>query len=163
MIRERTALDRLRRRGTELPWPRIAPALLAGALAATYVAVSPPSLDLAAHLLRAKLFATEGFGIWNDWWYTGHPVVMYGLLFPAVAAALLLGAALIFGAVRMHQIDDIVARAPRLAVGLVQPNVGYSNDGGFSRDEALRQDLGLARAGAGAYQQDTSCGGLPVK
>jgi apolipoprotein N-acyltransferase len=59
--------------------------------------------------------------------------------YPAIAAALLLGAALTFGAVRMQQVDATVARAPRLAVGLVQPNVGYSNDGGFSRDEALRQ------------------------
>src|SRR5271168_3538977 len=59
--------------------------------------------------------------------------------YPAIAAALLLGAALTFGAVRMQQVDAAVARAPRLQVGLVQPNVGYSNDGGFSRDEALRQ------------------------
>jgi apolipoprotein N-acyltransferase len=59
--------------------------------------------------------------------------------YPAIAAALLLGAALSFGAVRMHQVDAMVARAPRLAVGLVQPNVGYSNTGEFSRDEALGQ------------------------
>ncbi len=59
--------------------------------------------------------------------------------YPAVAAALLLGAALIFGAVRMRQIDAIVARAPRLKVGLVQPNFAYTIDGEFSRDEALRQ------------------------
>jgi hypothetical protein len=52
------------------------------------VIVSPPSLDLAAHMLRAKLFATVGFGIWNNWWYAGHSVVLYSVLFPAVAAAL---------------------------------------------------------------------------
>jgi hypothetical protein len=51
------------------------------------VIVSPPSLDLAAHMLRTKLFATEGFGIWNNWWYGGHSVVLYSVLFPAVAAA----------------------------------------------------------------------------
>ena len=87
MIAERTVLERAAR-GVELPWARIGPVLLAGVLAATYVAVSPPSLDLAAHMLRAKLFATEGFGVWNDWWYAGHPVVMYSLLLPAVAAVL---------------------------------------------------------------------------
>ena len=54
---------------------RIAPTLLAAALAAAYVIISPPSDDLAAHLLRAKLFATEGFGIWNNWWYAGHHIV----------------------------------------------------------------------------------------
>ena len=70
------------------PWLRLAPTLLAAVLAAAYVITSPPSGDLAAHLLRAKLFSTAGFGIWNNWWYAGHPVVMYSVLFPPVAAAL---------------------------------------------------------------------------
>jgi hypothetical protein len=69
-------------------WQRLAPAGLAAVLAAIYVIVSPPSLDLAAHLLRVKLFDAEGFGIWNNWWYAGHPVVLYSVLFPAVAATL---------------------------------------------------------------------------
>jgi apolipoprotein N-acyltransferase len=59
--------------------------------------------------------------------------------YPALAAALVLCAALIFGSVRMHQIDDIVAHAPRLKVGLVQPNFAYNVTGDFSREEALRQ------------------------
>jgi apolipoprotein N-acyltransferase len=58
---------------------------------------------------------------------------------PAVIAAALVSAALIYGAVRMHQVDDTVARAPRLKVGLVQPNFAYTIDGDFSREEALRQ------------------------
>jgi hypothetical protein len=70
------------------PWQRLAPTVLAAVLAAVYVIVSPPSLDLAAHMLRAKLFSTEGFGIWNNWWYSGHSVVLYSVLFPAVAAVL---------------------------------------------------------------------------
>src|SRR5438552_9640834 len=56
---------------------RLAPTLLAAALAAAYVIASPPSLDLAAHVLRARLFSAEGFGIWNNWWYGGHHVVLY--------------------------------------------------------------------------------------
>lgn len=48
--------------------------------------VSPSSEDLAAHLLRAKLFATEGFGIWNNWWYGGHNVPGYSVLFPPLGA-----------------------------------------------------------------------------
>jgi hypothetical protein len=52
------------------------------------VIVSPPSLDLAAHLLRAKLFAAEGFGLWDNWWYSGHHVLLYSVLFPAAAAAI---------------------------------------------------------------------------
>ncbi len=76
-------------------------------------------------------------------------------LYPASAAAALTAAALIFGAVRMHQVDDIVARAPRLQIGLVQPNFAYSASGEISRDEAIRQltalqseSLRLEQAGA---------------
>jgi hypothetical protein len=67
---------------------RAAPTLLAGALALAYAIASPPSLDLAAHLLRAKLFSSEAFGLWNNWWYAGHHVMSYSVLFPPVAAAL---------------------------------------------------------------------------
>lgn len=59
--------------------------------------------------------------------------------YPAMAAAGMLAAALIFGAVRMRQTDESAARAPHLKVGLVQPNFAYTIDGEFSRDEALRQ------------------------
>jgi apolipoprotein N-acyltransferase len=59
--------------------------------------------------------------------------------YPAMAAAALVAAALVFGAVRMHQVDETLARAPRLKVGLVQPNFAYTADGEFSRDEAIRQ------------------------
>jgi apolipoprotein N-acyltransferase len=59
--------------------------------------------------------------------------------YPALAAAALLAASLLFGAVRMRQVDDIVAQAPRLKVGLVQPNFAYSVDGEFSTDEAIRE------------------------
>lgn len=64
---------------------RIAPTAVAGALALAYVVLSPPSLDLAAHLLRAKLFGAEGFGLWDNWWYSGHHVPGYSVLFPPVA------------------------------------------------------------------------------
>jgi hypothetical protein len=71
-----------------LDWRRLAPTLVAGGLALVYLIASPPSLDLAAHLLRAKLFAAEGFGLWNLWWYGGHHVLGYSVLFPPVAAAI---------------------------------------------------------------------------
>ena len=67
---------------------RIAPTVVAGVFAIFYVIISPPSLDLAAHLLRAKLFSAEGFGIWNNWWYAGHHVPGYSVLFPPIAALL---------------------------------------------------------------------------
>jgi apolipoprotein N-acyltransferase len=59
--------------------------------------------------------------------------------YPAIACAALLAAALLFGGVRMRQVDALIAHAPALKVGLVQPNFAYTIDGEFSRDEALRQ------------------------
>jgi len=67
---------------------RIAPTLIAAILAAVYVIVSPPSLDLAAQLFRAQLFRAEGFGLWNNWWYSGSDILSYSVLFPALSAAL---------------------------------------------------------------------------
>jgi hypothetical protein len=65
----------------------IVPAAIAAAFALAYVIASPASGDLAAHVFRAHLFASDPFGIWNDWWYDGHHTVGYSLLFPAAAAA----------------------------------------------------------------------------
>ncbi|MDP9084057.1 MAG: apolipoprotein N-acyltransferase [Pseudomonadota bacterium] len=58
---------------------------------------------------------------------------------PAVLAGALLAAALIFAAVRMRQVDELIARAPRMKVGLVQPNFAYPVDGEVSRAEDIRQ------------------------
>ncbi len=70
--------------------PRAArvPVAIAATLALLYVVLSPPSGDLAAHMFRAHLFASDPFGIWNDYWYGGHHTVSYSLLYPAFAALL---------------------------------------------------------------------------
>ena len=85
-----TTADLTRPTTGELEWAqlgkRLAPTLVAALFAAAYVIASPPSLDLAAHLFRAQLFRVEGFGIWNNWWYSGHDIVGYSVLFPAVSA-----------------------------------------------------------------------------
>jgi apolipoprotein N-acyltransferase len=73
--------------------------------------------------------------------------------FPAFAAAGLLVAALIFGAVRMRQTDEVVAHAQQLKVGLVQPNFAYTIDGEFSADEALRQLTALQEQSRRLEQQ----------
>jgi hypothetical protein len=75
-------------RAHTMPWARVAPVLTAGVLAAVYVVVSPPTQDLAAHLFRARLFAEQGFGLWNDYWYSGHHILGYSVLFPAISALL---------------------------------------------------------------------------
>src|ERR1700678_166571 len=63
----------------------VVPAAISGLLGLAYVLVAPAGGDLPAQLLRVKLFAAEGFGIWNNWWYGGHNVAGYSLLFPPVA------------------------------------------------------------------------------
>jgi hypothetical protein len=67
---------------------RALPMLAAAVIAAAYVIIAPRSEDLAAHLLRSRLFASEGFGLWNNWWYGGHNVLGYSVLFPPLAALL---------------------------------------------------------------------------
>jgi hypothetical protein len=61
---------------------RLTPTLVAALLAAVYLIVQPAGADLPAQLLRVKLFATAGFGIWNNWWYGGHYLLAYSVLFP---------------------------------------------------------------------------------
>ena len=57
---------------------------------------------------------------------------------PLIGAATALAAALIFGTVRMRQVDETLAHAPWLKIGLVQPNIAYSSDGELSTEEAVR-------------------------
>ncbi|HEV7615500.1 MAG TPA: hypothetical protein VGO36_04660 [Solirubrobacterales bacterium] len=60
------------------------PVLLA---AIAYIALRPPSVDLAAQLFRTELFASHGFLAWNNYWYSGHYLLGYSLLFPPLGAA----------------------------------------------------------------------------
>jgi apolipoprotein N-acyltransferase len=57
----------------------------------------------------------------------------------ASAAVVLVATSLIFGAIRMRQVDALIVRAPRLEIGLVQPNFAYTADGEFSTEEAERE------------------------
>ncbi len=56
--------------------------MLAGALALGYLIVRPAGADLPAQLLRVRLFAVEGLGVWDNWWYGGHYLLGYSVLFP---------------------------------------------------------------------------------
>src|SRR5947209_8483905 len=77
-----------RRRLTAPDPRRIVAIAIAAAFALAYVIASPASGDLAAHVFRAHLFKADPFGIWNNYWYDGHHIVGYSLLFPAAAAVL---------------------------------------------------------------------------
>jgi apolipoprotein N-acyltransferase len=92
-----------------------------------------------------------------------NPAARYSVL----ACTLVVGAALLFGALRMRQIDELIAHAPRLKIGLVQPNFAYTNDGDFSREEALRELAALQEQShrleqAGAQLVVWSEGSYPV-
>jgi hypothetical protein len=57
---------------------------LAGAVALAYLALGPPSADLAAQYYRADL----GLVLWDNGWYGGHHMPGYSILFPPLAAVL---------------------------------------------------------------------------
>lgn len=65
-----------------------APWLLALVLAGLWLALAPPTPDLAAQAYRSDLFAREGFTVWNGFWYAGHHTPGYSLLFPPLGALL---------------------------------------------------------------------------
>jgi hypothetical protein len=75
----------LRRLDARTAAVRVAPVLVAAALAALYLIWSPPSLDLAAAEYRAWLFGREGFAVWDLQWYAGHHLPGYSVLFPPLA------------------------------------------------------------------------------
>ncbi|MEO6497333.1 MAG: hypothetical protein ABIO51_07595, partial [Solirubrobacteraceae bacterium] len=57
-------------------------------LAVLYLVLDPPSADLAAQTYRVGLFEREGPIIWDNYWYGGHHLPGYSVLFPPLAAAL---------------------------------------------------------------------------
>ena len=62
--------------------------LLAGLFAIAYLILRPASADLAAQTFRSDLFASHGFLLWNNNWYSGHYLPGYSVLFPPLGAAL---------------------------------------------------------------------------
>ena len=65
---------------------RIAPWLLAAALAVVWLLIGPATPDLAAAVYRAGLFQREGFTLFNANWYGGHHTPAYSILFPPFGA-----------------------------------------------------------------------------
>src|SRR5215218_3983430 len=64
------------------------PLALGVALATTYIAFAPKTGDLAAQSFRAGIVARTGFSSWNNFWYGGHHLPGYSVLFPAFGATL---------------------------------------------------------------------------
>jgi hypothetical protein len=111
MTTARSPRQRGARRRQAMPDPgRIAPSTIAAAFALAYVIASPASGDLAAHMFRAHLFSSDPFGIWNNFWYDGHHIVGYSLLFPAAAAVLTPQLAAAIAAVGTAALFEPIAR-----------------------------------------------------
>jgi len=60
----------------------------AAVLAVVYLILEPSTVDLAAQTFRADLFDSSGFIIWNNYWYAGHYLLSYSVLFPPLGALL---------------------------------------------------------------------------
>jgi apolipoprotein N-acyltransferase len=60
-------------------------------------------------------------------------------LAPAIAAAVILLAVLLYGKLRMQHFDALSAAAPQLKIGLVQPNVAYNQKGLVHPEQAASQ------------------------
>jgi hypothetical protein len=73
-------------RSRHAPDPRrLAPTVLAAALAVVYLIWQPPSLDLAAAEYRAWLFGHTGLAVWDGQWYGGHHLPGYSVILPPLA------------------------------------------------------------------------------
>ena len=57
---------------------------LAALLAVAYLAIDPPSADLAGQEYRARL----GLVLWDNAWYGGHHMPGYSVLYPPLGAVL---------------------------------------------------------------------------
>jgi hypothetical protein len=97
---------------------------LATPLSIVYLALSPPSGDLAAATYRSDLFARVGFTVWDNGWYAGHAVAAYSLLAPALGAWLgvrillalsAVSASVLFGLLAARGLPKEAARAASLA------------------------------------------------
>jgi apolipoprotein N-acyltransferase len=134
------------RRHVKLPMTLLAPlAMVSGELLVPQIFPCGQWISQAWHPLIIQIADITGpFGV------TAILLMVSGALYdvsrgaraarlPAAAAAAVLAAVLIYGAIRMHQVDTAIASAPRLDIGLVQPNFAYSASGDESREEILRQ------------------------
>jgi hypothetical protein len=61
---------------------------IAAALVAVWLLVDPRTPDLAAQVYRVGLFEHLGFSVWDEYWYAGHALPGYSLLFPPLASLL---------------------------------------------------------------------------
>jgi apolipoprotein N-acyltransferase len=141
-----TAIVLTVRRRLQLPMALLAPlAMVSGELLIPQIFPCGQWISQAWHPLVIQIAEITGpFGV------TALLMMVSGALYDvlrdargarrsAAAAFVLLTAVLLFGAVRMRRVDEAIAAAPRLTIGLVQPNFAYDASGVVSREETLHQ------------------------
>ena len=89
---------------------RIAPWHVAAVLAIAWLAFGPPTPDLAAQVYRAGLFEREGWTIFDLYWYGGHHMPAYSILFPPLGALLGVRTVGALAAVASAALFDRIAR-----------------------------------------------------
>lgn len=62
----------------------------------------------------------------------------------AIAGALVLAASVIYGVMRLGQVEDVIASAPKLNVAMIQTNLG-ARDKAEKRDEFIRRHQAMSR------------------
>lgn len=65
---------------------RVVPALAAALAALLWLALAPATPDLAAQAFRAAVWSADGFQVYNAYWYGGHHLPGYSLVFPPLGA-----------------------------------------------------------------------------
>jgi MFS family permease len=123
---------------TRAPW--VAAGLIAAALALAYLLAAPSSADLAAATYRSGLLARAGLTIWDNGWYSGHHLLGYSVISPALGALVgvrvaiaiaALAAALLFARLASDWLAPSAARlcacwfALGLGVGLLSGRVPF--------------------------------------
>jgi hypothetical protein len=105
------------------------PGLVAAVLGGIYLIVQPDSADHAAQVFRSGLFDHEGISAWDNFWFGGHHLPGYGLLFPIVASVLgprlvgflsILAASLLFSGIAYRRWGD------RARLGVIWFSAGAS-------------------------------------
>jgi hypothetical protein len=90
---------------------RLPAAGVAAVLALAWLVAAPPTPDLGAALYRGRLFAEEGFALYDLGWYGGHHLPGYSLLAPAAGWLLGVRPAAAVGAVLSAALFERVATA----------------------------------------------------
>ena len=72
---------------------------------------------------------------------------------PAVIGLLLILFALVYGRLRMRHFDELMAEAPKLAVGIVQPNVAHNQKGDLHPNFRIEQLQALQEQSRALQQQ----------